>query len=187
MKDWCTGKQRFKHPGGHYSMEACGQHLVRSWQHALSLFEWGPSSDRESCNSLQNELLVSSRVLFWHGKEKLRSQFNHLFRLGVVHVEDVVDNESQRLSELKMSSDGYVFPILCIYLGETTIYTIVARILNKCCTLGGLTVTRWYTVVTGHYKYIVSSCNGINILDKANKLWNVCKSDARWWKILQRG
>ena len=22
---------------------------------------------------------------------------------------------------------------------------------------------------------------------KAKKLWNVCKSDARWWKILQRG
>ena len=23
----------------------CGQHLVRSWHNALSLFEWGPSSD----------------------------------------------------------------------------------------------------------------------------------------------
>ena len=78
----------------------CGQHLVRSWQDALSLFEWGPSSDRESCKSLQNELLVSSRVLFWHGK-KLRSRFNRLFRLGVVHLEDVVDNESQRLSEFE--------------------------------------------------------------------------------------
>ena len=40
---------------------------------------------------------VSSRVLFWHGKEKLRSQFNRLFPLGIVHLEDVVDNESQRL------------------------------------------------------------------------------------------
>ena len=79
----------------------CVQHLVRSWQDALSLFEWGTLSDRETCNSLQNELLVSSRVLFWHGKEKLRSQFNRLFRLGVVHLEDVVDNESQRLSEFE--------------------------------------------------------------------------------------
>ena len=61
----------------------------------------GPSTDRESCNSLQNELLVYSRVLFWHGKEKLISQFNHLFRLGVVHLEDVVDNESQRLPEFE--------------------------------------------------------------------------------------
>ena len=38
----------------------CGQHSVRLWQDALSLFEWGPSSDQEYCNSLQNELLVSS-------------------------------------------------------------------------------------------------------------------------------
>ena len=59
--------------------------------------ESGPSRDRESCNSLQNELLVSSQVLYWHEKEKLRSQFNRLFRLGVLHLGDVVDNESQRL------------------------------------------------------------------------------------------
>ena len=34
-------------------------------------------------------------------REKLRSQFNRLFWLGVVHLGDVVDNESQRLSELE--------------------------------------------------------------------------------------
>ena len=73
-----------------------------SSQDALSFLEWPPSSDREICNFLQNELLVSSRVLYWHGKE----------------VE----------------------------------------------TLGGLMVTRWYTLVTCHYKYIVSSCNDIIIL-----------------------
>ena len=53
------------------------------------------------CNLLQNELLVSSRLLNWHGKEKPRSQFNRLFRLGVVHLGYVVDNESQRLSEFE--------------------------------------------------------------------------------------
>ena len=52
-----------------------------------------------------------------HGKEKLRSQFNRLFRLGVVHLEDVVDNESQRLSEFEDAK-----PKLRIYLG----YNIVA-------------------------------------------------------------
>ena len=40
-------------------------------------------------------------MLFWHGKEKLRSQFNCLFRLGIVHSEDVFDNESQRLSNFE--------------------------------------------------------------------------------------
>ena len=36
----------------------------RSWQYALSFFEWVRSTDWEFCNSLQNELLVSSRVLY---------------------------------------------------------------------------------------------------------------------------
>ena len=72
-----------------------------SSQDALSFLEWPPSSDREICNFLQNELLVSSRVLYWHG---------------------------------------------------------------KCCTLGGLTVIGWYTLIIDHYKYIVSSCNDIIIL-----------------------
>ena len=45
-------------------------------------------------------LVIHYKILecfFWHGKEKLRSQFNRLFQLGVVHLEDVVDNESQML------------------------------------------------------------------------------------------
>ena len=84
--------------------------MVRSWQDALSLFEWGPSSDGEYCNSLQNKLLVSSRVLFWHQKEKLRSQYNRLFRLGIVHLKDVVDNESQRLSDFEDAKQWLCIP-----------------------------------------------------------------------------
>ena len=75
--------------------------LVRSWQDALSFLQCAPSSDREFHNSLQNEVLVSSRVLYSHGKEKLRYKFQCLFRLGVVHLGYVVDNESQRLSEFE--------------------------------------------------------------------------------------
>ena len=78
----------------------------------------GPSSDRESCNSLQNKLLSSSRVLFWRGKEKLRSQFNHLFRLGIVHLEDVVDNESQRLSEFDDAKRQLCIPPIYGFISE---------------------------------------------------------------------
>ena len=66
-------------------------------------------------------------MLFWHGKEKLRSQFNRLFRLGVLHLEDVVDNESQRLSEFEDAKMVMYSPKLWIYLGEITRYPIVAR------------------------------------------------------------
>ena len=82
MKDWRVFKQwpllngRIPLKNRH---SICGQQLVRSWQDALSFFEWAPSSDREFCNSLQNELLVSSRVLYWHGKEKPSSQVYSVF------------------------------------------------------------------------------------------------------------
>ena len=74
---------------------------------------------------------------------------------------------------------------LLIYLGEITRHIIVAWMFangNKCCALVGLEVTEWYTLVIGHYKYIVSSCNGIIIClsPRAEKMWNVCKSNARW-------
>ena len=36
------------------------QQLVRTWQDALSFFEWAPLSDQELCNALQNELFICS-------------------------------------------------------------------------------------------------------------------------------
>ena len=171
----------------------CGQHLVRSWQDALSLFEWGPSSDREYCNSLQNELLVSSRVLFWHGKEKLRSQFNRLFRLGIVHLEDVVDNESSRLSDFEDAKRwlcvppnyGFIWEKLQdipLLQGSLPLKTNFAPWVDWRLQDG----TRLLQVTTNIlYHHAMTSLSWLS--SKAAKLWNVCKSDARWWKILQRG
>ena len=45
----------------------------------------------------KKELLVSPRC--WPGKERLRSQFNSLFRLGVKQVGDIVKAPSQRILE----------------------------------------------------------------------------------------
>ena len=76
---------------------SCVQHLVTSRQDALLLCVWKPSSSREHCNFLQKELLVSSRLLCWPRKERLRSQFNRLFHLGAKEVGDIV--EAQRILE----------------------------------------------------------------------------------------
>ena len=100
------GGQRFRLHGGSYLNgcislrilgSTCVQHLVTSWQEALSLSVWKPSSSREHCNSLQKELLLSSRLLCWLGKERLPSHFNCLFRLGVKEVRDIVEAPSQRI------------------------------------------------------------------------------------------
>ena len=64
---------------------------VASWQEALLLYVWKPSSSREHCNSLHKELLVSSRLLCWLGKERLQSHFNRLFCLEVKEVGDIVE------------------------------------------------------------------------------------------------
>ena len=71
---------------------------------------------------------------------------------------------------------------LRIYLGENTRYYCC---MDLCHSLGGLAVIRWYTLVTGHYKYIVSSLSWLS--PKAENVWNVCKSNARWWQIFQHG
>ena len=56
------------------SGSTCVKHLGTSWQEALFLCVWKPSSGREHCNYLHKELLVSSRLLCWPGKERLRSK-----------------------------------------------------------------------------------------------------------------
>ena len=40
-------------------------------------------------------------MFYWQGKEELRSQFNRMFRLGVVELGDVVDMDSQRVIEFE--------------------------------------------------------------------------------------
>ena len=40
---------------------------------------------------------MSSRLLCWPGKERSRSHFNRLFRLGVKEVGDIVDAQCQRI------------------------------------------------------------------------------------------
>ena len=59
---------------------SCNQHLVTSWQEALLLCELKPSPNREHYNSLQKELLVSSR----------------LPHLGIKEVEDIIEAPPQR-------------------------------------------------------------------------------------------
>ena len=138
-------------------------------------------------------MLVSSRVLFWHGKEKLRSQFNRLFRLGVVHLEDVVDNESQRLSEFEDAKRwlclppnyGFIWEKLQdipLLQGDLPLKTNVAPWVDWRLQDG----TRLLQVTTNIlYHHAMASVSWLS--PNAKKLWNVCKSDARWWKILQRG
>ena len=97
-----------------------------------NFFEWAPWVIENF--SLQSELLVSRQVLHWHGNEKLRFQFNRLLQLGIADLEDVVDNESQRLLEFEDAKGWLYIPLnskFWIYLGEITRYIIVAWIFAK--------------------------------------------------------
>ena len=67
---------------------------------------------------MSENCLFLLECLYWHGKEKLRSQLNRLFWLGVVHLVDVVDNESQSCLNLKMPNDDYVFPKITDLFGR---------------------------------------------------------------------
>ena len=84
-------------------------------------------------------------------------------------------------------------PKLWIYLGETTRYNIVTRIfaIEKTNVAPWLDWrlqdgTRLLQVTTNIlYNHAMTLVSWLS--PKAKKLWNVYKSDARWWKILQRG
>jgi hypothetical protein len=43
-------------------------HLLTSWQSMLDFVEWHPPQERGCANSLQMEVLATSRLLRWEGK-----------------------------------------------------------------------------------------------------------------------
>ena len=73
--------------------------------------------------------------------------------------------------------------------GKTKIQVLWRSLLNGCIPLKIQHFVCVDTLVTSRYKYIVSSCNDIFIWisPKAEKVWNVCKSNTRCSHILQHG
>ena len=107
-------------------------------------------------------------MLYWYENDKLRSQFNRLFRLGVVHLGDVVDNESQRLSEFEdVKRWLYITLVPWSFVIE-----------NKCCTLGGLVVLQDGTCllqVTKNILYHHAMASLAWLSPQAEKVCHVCK------------
>ena len=60
------------------------KHLLTFWQSMLDFVEWHPPQERRCANSLQMEVLATSRLLRWEGKQILNLQFNQMARLGLV-------------------------------------------------------------------------------------------------------
>ena len=52
--------------------------LLSSWQSVLEFVKWDPPSQREHANSLQLEILATSRLLDWENKQSLQHQFNRM-------------------------------------------------------------------------------------------------------------
>ena len=66
------------------------QHLVLSWQKCLKLFNWKPLECRKDVNSLPTEVMASSRILEWDGKENLKAQLNRMSRLSLITLKDAI-------------------------------------------------------------------------------------------------
>ena len=63
----------------------------------LDFVEWHPPQERGYANSLQMEVLVTSRLLRWEGKQILNLQFNRMARLGLVTINDAMLVSQRRL------------------------------------------------------------------------------------------
>ena len=87
------------------------QHLVVSWQKSLKLFNWKPPECRKDCNSLPSEVIASSRLLQWDGKDSLKSKFNRMAKLGLVTVEDgILESQRQMMAFRTVRSRFHIPP-----------------------------------------------------------------------------
>jgi hypothetical protein len=86
------------------------QHLVVSWQRCLKLFNWKPPDCRKDINSLPTEVIASSRLLQWEGKENLKSKFNRMAKLGLVTVEDGILETQRKMMAFRTARSRFHIP-----------------------------------------------------------------------------
>ena len=85
-------------------------HLLTSWQSMLDFVEWHPPQERGCANSLQMEVLATSRLLRWEGKQILNLQFNRMARLGLVTVKDAMLVSQRRLMAFRTIRSTFRIP-----------------------------------------------------------------------------
>ena len=95
------------------------QQLVLSWQRCLELFHWSPPECRKDTNSLAAEVLASSRLLHWEGKESLNTQFNRMARLGLVTVEDGILQSCRKMMAFRTVRNKFHIPRGYGYIWES--------------------------------------------------------------------
>ena len=135
---------------------------------------------------------MSSQLLCWPGKERLRSHFNRLFHLGVKEVGDIVEAQSQRIlgfvevrhllgippnygfiwqqlhnipliqGSLPLHTGEQPWSDWCLK-GQTSLLQVTTNLLYH-CSVGSL---RWLS-------------------SKAEEEWRIHKFDHGWWQILHR-
>ena len=135
---------------------------------------------------------MSSRLLCWPGKERLRSHFNCLFRLGVKEVGDIVDAQSQRIlgfveaRQLLRIPPNYGFiwqqlQNIPLMQGPLPLQTREQSWIHWC--LKGQTSL---LQVTTNLLYHCSVDSLGWLSSKSEEEWRIHKSDHGWWQILQR-
>ena len=63
-------------------------HLLTYWHSKSDFLQWHPPQERGCANSLRLEVLATTRLLRWEGKQLLNLEFNGMARLGLVAVQD---------------------------------------------------------------------------------------------------
>ena len=85
-------------------------HLVNSWKAVLEFIHWHPSPERQHNNTLQMELLATSRVLEWEGKNLLMLQFGRMGRLGLVTIADAMLQSQRKIMAFRTVRSRFRIP-----------------------------------------------------------------------------
>ena len=92
------------------SMSWVVDQLLSSWQNVLEFVKWDPPSHRQHANSLQLEILATSRLLHWESKQSLQHQFNRMARLGLVSLKDATLTSQRRLMAFRTARSTFGIP-----------------------------------------------------------------------------
>ena len=169
------------------------QQLVLSWQRCLELFRWSPPECRKDTNSLAAEVLASSRLLHWEGKESLNTQFNRMARLGLVTVEDGILESCRKMLAFKTIRNKFHIPRGHGYIWESIL--TLPRLLFSIPML--LLADPWkdWSFGIGHSIFVVNTNDVYHKLvedrawleTKVANTWYIARHVKWWTRVLDAG
>ncbi len=167
--------------------------FLSSWQSVLDFIYWNPPSQRLHGNSLQLEILATSRLLDWENKATLQLQFNRMARLGLITIQDAMLVAQKRLMAFRTARSIFRIPHNYKSIWEKfqelpILNGLLPNLVEEHRALDWTFVgDRGLTLISTNVAYHAIIERYTWLSPCLRKVWSIDKPNAWWMKVIRLG